>query len=167
LKFHRKYTKQGDFLTSNGATITSGRTYRADGLLTGQNYGNGLNETRAYDLQGRLTAWALAGTDNRAYTYDPNSNILNITGLPAATYGYDSLDRLTSETSNAFTYDPNGNRLSDAAGTYSYTTASNKMTGAPQGAVVVNAAGLTTSDQSERMLSVAVGINLVGTSKIY
>jgi hypothetical protein len=41
---------------SSGSTILqSDRTYRADGLLTGGIYGNGLRDVYDYDLQGRLT----------------------------------------------------------------------------------------------------------------
>lgn len=78
-----------------------------------------------------------------------------------------------SNLSQASTFDYNGNRLSDAAGGYAYISASNKMTSAPQGAVGVNAAGITTSDQSGgrlftygqsgRMLTATVGGNLAGT----
>ncbi|WP_018079196.1 RHS repeat domain-containing protein [Thiobacillus denitrificans] len=41
-------------VTSNGSTVFTGRTYRADGLVKSQAWGNGLAETKAYDLQGRL-----------------------------------------------------------------------------------------------------------------
>lgn len=171
--YARNAVGQISAVTSNGANVSSGRTYRADGLLAGQTYGNGLNETRAYDLQGRLSAWALAGTDNRSYTYDPNSNILGITGLPSATYSYDALNRLSTEVGQGFSYDANGNRLSDANGSYVYTPNSNRMTSSPQGDVAIDAAGLTTADQSGsrvfsynqggRLVSVTAGGNTVGS----
>ncbi|MBT9461101.1 MAG: hypothetical protein IV084_05510 [Rugosibacter sp.] len=65
-------------------------------------------------------------------TYDPNGNIQTRT-LPggATTYGYDALDRLTSETGPAktqtLTYDPNANRLSDSTGSKTYTTNTNRL----------------------------------------
>lgn len=65
-------------------------------------------------------------------THDPNGNIQTRT-LPSGTttYGYDALDRLTSETgpakTQALTYDPNGNRLSDGTGSKTYTTNTNRL----------------------------------------
>jgi YD repeat-containing protein len=53
----------------------------------------------------------------RGYNYDKNSNILNILGTAENyAYGYDPLDRITTDTINAgttveFSYDLNDNRL--------------------------------------------------------
>jgi len=73
-----------------------------------------------------------AALADEALTYDPNGNIQTRT-LPggATTYGYDALDRLTSETGPAktqiLTYDPNANRLSDSTGSKTYTTNTNRL----------------------------------------
>jgi len=78
--------------------VLNNRTYRADNSVTGHILGNGLVETRDYDLQGRVTqiqAGTLATWD---YVYDANGNITQIT-KPQANYYYnfDVLDRLISE----------------------------------------------------------------------
>ena len=133
------------------ALVLANRTYRADGTLATQGWGNGLSETRSYDLAGQLTTWSLGTPENRTMTYDAVGNILTIGGSLGATYTYDSLDRLASETgtgiTQAFTWDANGNRLSDGAGGYSYTPNTNRETTSPQGAVVVDGAGYMTSDR--------------------
>lgn len=69
---------------------------------------------------------------NEALIYDANGNVQS-RALPGGTtqYGYDDLDRLTSETgpakSQSLTYDANDNRLSDGSGNKTYTANSNKL----------------------------------------
>ncbi len=100
--------------TVNGTTtsILSQIAYRADGLVTAQTFGNGLTESRTYDLQGRLTSQALGSLDSRAYTYDTNGNP---TAIQGASYTYDVLDRLLQGTSpiesHSYAYDGNYNVL--------------------------------------------------------
>jgi RHS repeat-associated protein len=108
--------------TINGSpqTIIDAMTYRGDNQLTNATFGNGATDSRSYDLQGRLTSQQLNGSaliDERSYNYDKNSNILNILGTAETNaYGYDPLDRITTDTINAgtaveFSYDLNDNRL--------------------------------------------------------
>jgi RHS repeat-associated protein len=142
--------------TVNGSpqTLVSGRAYRPDGLLLAQTFGNGLSEVRQYDLQGRLTYQSLGSADTRLYAYDPNGNLTSKQTLPeAAAYGYDALDRLTNDnitstpaSSVAFTYEANGNRLSDGTSTYSYASASNRLSQVGSNALATDAAGNVTSD---------------------
>jgi RHS repeat-associated protein len=86
-------------------------------------YGNGVAESRSFDLDYRLTA--LAGTGNNpieslTYGYNAANDVLSITdGVTSGnsqSFGYDALDRLTSASGGygtlAYTYDANGNRLS-------------------------------------------------------
>lgn len=102
--------------------VVSNRTYRADGLARSYILGNGLLDSRQYDLQGRLVAQDLGVAFSRSYQFDANGNVLlmsqntiedavNVT----ASYIYDPLDRVVEESGaagdSAFTYDPNGNRL--------------------------------------------------------
>ena len=142
--------------TVNGAaqTLISARRYRADGLLSAQSFGNGLTETRLYDLQGRLTTWTL-GSDTRSFSYDANGNLTQ-RSFPQETgaYGYDALDRLSTETlpstANHFGYDPNGNRLTDGLNPYSYSPASNRLSRAFGKDLTLDAAGNTTLDASGR-----------------
>jgi RHS repeat-associated protein len=149
-------------VNNTAQTIVSNRTYRADGLLTGETYGNGLTEQRQYDLQGRLVNQAIGAADSRFYVYDANGNL---TTEEAATqrgnYLYDPLDRLTQETlvnasltdTNAFTYDANGNRLSDlknngATRPYVYLAGSNRLVKMGAQTLVLDPAGNTLSDRS-------------------
>jgi len=125
--------------TVNGVSvpIATGRTYRADGLLLTQTYGNGLNEARSYDTQGHLTYQSLGTADTRVYAYDANGNLTQKQSLPdVASYGYDALDRLVNEvttlSTNAYTYDGNGNRTSGLlpngnTQSYSYSPNTNRL----------------------------------------
>ena len=89
--------------------IVSNIAYRADNRMTQCTFGNGLVDNRSYDLQGRLLDQSLSPLDNRVYTYDRNSNLLSRTTTPQTSiYGYDALDRLTSDridTGDPFVYD--------------------------------------------------------------
>jgi len=114
--------------TVNGTPlpVITGISYRADGRLATRSDANGIEETRAYDGQGRLTGQRLATASGaalatRSYEYDANGNLTTRT-TPGTTpdttaYGYDTLDRLTGEQRDAetpvtYSHDPNGNRLS-------------------------------------------------------
>jgi RHS repeat-associated protein len=144
------------------SSITQAMSYRADDLLTGQTFGNGLTETRQYDQQGRLLAQSLASADTRTYDYDANSNLVNKQTVPSTgSYSYDALDHLTDETlSNgtidtlAYSYDGNGNRLARTEnGTtepYSYAADSNRLTAIDAKAVTLDAAGNTLTDAEGR-----------------
>jgi len=95
-------------------------TYRGDNQMLTYRFGNGLTDTRSYDLQGRLVSQQLSSTtstlDSRNYSYDLNSNITNIdTNIEDNRYGYDALDRIIEDTLNTnspirFNYDLNDNR---------------------------------------------------------
>jgi len=154
--------------TVNGSTqtIVSNRTYRADGLLTGETFGNGVNDVRQYDLQGRLTYLSLTGTsgsiDTRLYSYDPNSNLTQKQSLPeVGNYTYDALDRITGTTRDAATegyhYDPNGNRTSFTSNgttqSYSYLTNTNRLTQVGTSTISTDTAGNITADEAGRSLS--------------
>ncbi len=149
-----RITSVATTVNSAAVTIAGNRTYRPDGLLLGQSFGNGLNELRQYDLQGRLTYQSLASADTRLYAYDANGNLIGLQSLPlVGSYSYDALDRLnldqrttTATTGSAFTYDPNGNRQTENLGTYAYLANSNRLTSTPQGAITLDAAGNTLSD---------------------
>ncbi len=143
-------------MTVNGTTtvLANNIAYRADGLPKSMGYGNGLTEARGHDLQGRLTTQAL-GSENRNYSYDLNSNVLEQTNASGVSlYTYDTLDRLMSEASASvgqlgYSYDPNGNRLSflDNGETknYSYSPNSNRLTQIGNKEVTLDAAGNTLS----------------------
>ena len=131
--------------TSGAQTLVSGRTYRADGALISQTFGNGVIESRTYDTAGRLASWAIGAIEARTYGHDLNGNITSIAYAGSTkSYGYDAIDRMTSEPGQGFGWDGNGNRASDSTGSYSYTGNSNRMTAGPAGSVGIDAAGNTT-----------------------
>src|SRR5712692_4730543 len=144
-----RITQVSTTVNGTATTLSSNRTYRADGLLTAQTLGNTLTETKAYDLQGRLLSQALGSLDSRTYSYDANGNA---TATASGNFNYDALDRLIQETlalsSQSFSYDPNGNRTQDGTGTYSYVMASNRLNSAPLGAPTLDAGGNTLTDQA-------------------
>ncbi len=97
--------------------VVNGLGYRVDGQLIQRTWGNGLSESRDYDLQGRLLNQTLSGTDSRLYSYDANGNMLSQTATAEnKEYAYDPLDRLISDATDGaeidLSYDLNGNRLS-------------------------------------------------------
>ncbi|MBI3546205.1 MAG: RHS repeat protein [Gammaproteobacteria bacterium] len=143
--------------TVSGLTtaLLSNRQYRADGLMTNQFFGNGLNETRSYDLQGRLLHQTLGTLDTRDYAnYDGNGNLklLTATGF-SATYNYDPLDRLLTESSTVnhnYNYDPNGNRTNDSGTAYIYQAASNRLSSIGGTSLTLDPAGNTLTDHQGR-----------------
>lgn len=89
----------------NGAStvLVNNIQYRADNQMTQCTFGNGLTDTRVYDLQGRLTDQTLTtantvNIDLRHYDFDANGNILNRQSTPQdSQYQYDDLDRVIDD----------------------------------------------------------------------
>lgn len=83
---------------------------------------------------------------DEALSYDANGNVETRT-LPWGTtqYGYDDLDRVTSEAGPArtqsITYDANDNRLTDGAGSKTYTPNSDRLLTENGQSIVLDAAG--------------------------
>ena len=117
---------QGDY-----ETIVDSVDYRADGLVTSQVFGNGVGETREYDLRGKLLSQQIGLEDHRHYSYDANGNVLSMEQREVANYYvYDALNRLTAESRVAiddsqsvseskitlWDYDANGNRILQTKG---------------------------------------------------
>jgi YD repeat-containing protein len=103
-------------------SVLSNIGYQAFGPQNALTFGNGVKETRSYDLDYRLTNQTAAGTNpvqNLTYGYNSANDVLTVTdGVTAAnsqTFGYDALDRLTSAAGAygtfGWTYDKVGNRL--------------------------------------------------------
>jgi RHS repeat-associated protein len=141
----------------NGTTVLNAATYEPLGPINGWTWGNGTTTTRTFDTDGKIAQIASAGT--KVFAYD---NAFRITGItdtsPGASnwsYGYDSLDRITSGSDSSvmrgWTYDANGNRQSEtgsAASTYAVSPTSNEITsitGALARTYGYDAAGNTTS----------------------
>lgn len=104
--------------------VLSKISYEPFGPPSALTYGNGVTESRNFDLDYRLTALSGAGNQqvqSLSYGYNAANDVLSITDGVAPgnsqTFGYDALDRLTSATggygSLAYTYDANGNRLTE------------------------------------------------------
>ena len=134
--------------------VTSGRSYRGDGLLLSQSWGNGLAETRTYNGLARLATLAIGSVEGESYSYDAAGNLTDRVGSAwTLGYGYDAIDRLTSDTggagSRAYTYDADGNRLTldvDATPTaYTYTTGTNRLATVGGDPVTIDAEGRTTA----------------------
>ncbi|MEW5756171.1 MAG: RHS repeat-associated core domain-containing protein, partial [Pseudomonadota bacterium] len=139
--------------TVNGTTtpIATARVFQADGQLVSQSFGNGLIETRNYDLQGRLADQALGSLDSRLLDYDANANLTRVQGTAqSGDYLYDPLDRLrqdkittTTTSTTAFTYDKNGNRTKLGSTVYGYTTGTNQLVAVGSTALTLDVAGNT------------------------
>lgn len=119
----RRISAINTVVNGNAKSIVSNIQYRGDNQMTQCTYGNGLVDERNYDQQGRLTDQLLRTSSNtlldqRVYTYDKNSNVLNIdTNTEDNTYVYDKLDRLINDAidnnpTHDLSYDLNDNRLS-------------------------------------------------------
>ena len=102
-------------------TIASNISYDAGRHMIGLTYGNGIQRSQTYDSDGRFTGTASilgsATIQNLGLSWDNVNRITNITNAKYSAvtqaYGYDNLDRLTSQSGPAsltLTYDANGNR---------------------------------------------------------
>jgi len=135
-------------------TLVSGIDYRADDLPTAMTLGNGLLETRSYDLQGRLASQQLGNLLDKTYSYDANGNLLDLDTLNQdATYAYDAVDRVIEEggiLDSLYTYDANSNRLSQTlAGDtieYDYIFNSNQLSEVGGSPLTLDDSGNTLTD---------------------
>jgi RHS repeat-associated protein len=104
--------------------VLSKITYEPFGPANALTYGNGVTESRSFDLDYRLTT--LSGAGNKliqsfSYGYNAANDILSITDSVnsgnSQNFGYDALNRLTNASGIygilAYTYDANGNRLTE------------------------------------------------------
>lgn len=114
---------------------------------------------------------------NETLTYDANGNI-QIRTLPGGTttYGYDALDRLSSETGPAktqtLTYDPNANRLTDGSGSKTYSPNTDRIATENGQSFTLDAAGnitqargmtFTWNQRAGQIKSVSQGATLLAT----
>jgi RHS repeat-associated protein len=139
---------------SSGNALTSA-TYEPFGPLQNLAFGNGISESRRFDLAYRMTNLTDSGThpvQNLTYAYDADDDVTSITdGVTAAntqsSLSYDALNRLTSAYSNNYgflgwTYDGVGNRLTQSLygtvnTTYAYAAGTNRLAS-------ITASGVTT-----------------------
>jgi YD repeat-containing protein len=146
-------------------------------LLT---FGNGKSSARSQDLDGRTTSFTLNG-QRQAISHDAASRVtaINDAGNPLnnVSYGYDSLDRLTTfltpETGGTYAYDAVGNRITKSSGaadtTYAYAADSNRLTqvrGSPvstdaNGSIVASSSAQFSYDARGRLVSASTAIGVV------
>ena len=152
--------------TKNGQTqiLASNIVYQPFGGLQSFSFGNGASYNRAYDIDGRLTAYSL-GAKTINLSYDDASRITaatdSINSTDTKTYLYDNLDRLVSfiapTTNQGYGYDLTGNRtnLTVGANSYSNTIAptSNRLTAmtgpTPKSNLFDNNGSITTSGTNQ------------------
>lgn len=177
---------------SQNTTLASGLAYDPFGPLTGLTTGDGLTETRTFDVAGQIDTLHLAPSTGPAlldlnYTFDETANITSIADTLDAsknkTYGYDLLDRLTTAGIGglgnfSYSYDPTGNRTQavEPQGTTDYTIKStnnqiDSLSGAMTGTFTYNAHGDTSSDGTKsfsynlthQLIQAAQGATTLGT----
>lgn len=127
------------------ATLFSGASYYSDGTLASLTYGNGSTRTIERNLRSEVTRVTSGAVVDQRLEYDPTgmgvvTGIHNFQGTWRAwdwSFGYDSLNRMTSYTTNVrpggetftWTYDEVGNRLSETkngiGSTYNYDSNTN------------------------------------------
>jgi RHS repeat-associated protein len=147
-------------LKSGGASLVGGVGYLPFGPAESWNQGNGAAYTRGFDQDGRIASIGFGG-GTIALAYDAASRItgINETGLPAKSFGYDALDRLTAYTSGAtaltYGYDANGNRTSlggSSSLSYGIDPASNRLLTAGSRSFTYDAAGNVTADNQPLLI---------------
>jgi RHS repeat-associated protein len=147
-------------LSGSGATVASGITYAPFGGVSGWAFGNGqvvaITRNTDYRITGIDAAAGSTVVQDLSYGYNPAGQITAITDNANAglsqSFGYDTLDRLTSATgpwgSLIWSYDDNGNRTLEtfnAATTLNVIdSASNKLASVGLRGRAYDAAGNTT-----------------------
>jgi YD repeat-containing protein len=125
-------------ITVNGTSVLSSVTYEPFGGVNGWTWGNATTASRTFNGDGLVSQIVSAGV-TLGYSFDNANRISGISDSSNSaltwTYGYDSLDRLTSGTTTSitdgWTYDANGNRLTQTGTTpitFSVASASNQLT---------------------------------------
>lgn len=114
-------------------------THMPFGPASSWTYGNGVTDTRTFDLDYRMTSVKDVGASNiqyLSYGYDANNNVTSITDhvTPAdnQTFTYDLGSRIKFAsgpygTVSSITYDSNSNRLAYGATAYTIPGSSNRM----------------------------------------
>ena len=129
-------------VATQAGVVASGVTHLPFGPVNGFIFGNGIADTRTFDLDYRMMGLVdqAGGTPTQAltYGYDLADNVKTITdGVRpdlSQSFNYDPLDRLMSAASVdygsfAWMYDANGNRLMESRGAASVPTAYGYMPG--------------------------------------
>ncbi len=164
-------------VTVNSTTVLNSVLYDPFGPARQWSWGNSTLAARTFDQDGNLDQLDSAGL--RTYSQDDAFRITGITDVVNSnftwSYGYDSLDRLTSASktgqNQTWTYDANSNRLTQGgttSSTFTISSTNNRLSsvsGAISRTYGYDAAGNTTSysgltlgyDDAGRMTSVSGG----------
>ena len=144
----------------DGAVLLGNIQYQPIGAAKSWTWGNGSAYARTYDADGRVKTFS-TGLSTKTLSYDNAGRIIgiadNLAPITSETFGYDSLDRITSYTQNTtslgYSYDATGNRTVYRVGgtSYPYTVAatSNILTnvaGPTAQTLAYDAAGNLTKD---------------------
>lgn len=149
----------------SASNLASAISYLPFGPLQQLTWANGIQLKREYDQDYQLTRQDV-GPWRNDYQRDANGNITELANnlWGTLTYGYDALDRLTSEDGTgqqrSYSYDAVGNRTqrqqtengATATTTYQYASDSNRLTAIDSQAVTTDAAGNLTQDRASRLL---------------
>jgi RHS repeat-associated protein len=163
--------------SSGAVNLATSITHMPFGPVSGFTYGNGVTDTRTYDLDYRMASVKDVGTSNIQYLsfgYDADSNPTtipdNVTTANNQTLTYDAIDRLTSATGgygtiSSITFDSNSNRKAYGGATYTVPSGSDKMSAVGASAITYSSTGnmtgvgATTSmswNKANRMASITV-----------
>ncbi|MFI1657746.1 LamG-like jellyroll fold domain-containing protein [Streptomyces sp. NPDC020472] len=143
------YDDRGLLLTASGPSGSSSFAWNGDGAMTSRTDASGTS-TYGYDTAGRLKTVNDGATGTTAtYTYDQNNDITSIdygTGKSKRSFGYDALQRLTSDKLTS----PTGKNL--ASVTYGYDANDNETSKTTTG-VTGATANTYTYDWADRLTS--------------
>jgi RHS repeat-associated protein len=143
----------------NSVNLLNDVLYEPFGPTSGWTWGNGTLSVRTYDTDGKLTQLDSAGFKTIGYddAFRISSVIDQDNSANSWSYGYDTLDRLTSAIGSQmqlFSFDANGNRLTQggaSSSTFTVSPTSNRLSsvsGAVSKSYLYDNAGNTTSDGS-------------------
>lgn len=111
-------------IAGTNRTVLSGVNYQPFGPVSSFVYGNGLNRILTFDQSYKLNRIFSPGIQDLTYTYDQNSNIINIANAVSSSfstaYNYNAGNRLVKETNGlgsiTYSYDGLGNRINETNG---------------------------------------------------
>jgi RHS repeat-associated protein len=143
--------------SASAMSVVSGVGYAPFGPVSALTYGNGIAESRGFDLDYRMTGIAAKGTaqvQKLGYSYNLDDDLVGIadgvTALDSQKLTYDALNRLVAATAGDFGtigygYDKVGNRLTETqngtTASYAYSPHSNRLAAIRQGGATVRALG--------------------------